>query len=299
MDAPSQPKVLLSPHPRLLGWQEHERLLLLLLGCPLVLLGSCLFHAAATSDASAAVAPWVCSLIGFTAAGPGVVLLLVAGLAHWRARGARQKLGELFEGPWTVDRWSPPRARDLLGAAWVTPLVCGVMSLALLGPFTYVTFEQGSDRLYALLADLIPLGLFGLAGYRFGRAFKYRGGSLSYSGFPLPTSAPIALTYTPPRALRGAGAGVLRCALRCVAQEITVNRERGGKRLVSEELSCEARSFRLSALEETLELEFVLPPGALGTELQGEAIRFYELEVSAEVEGIDYRAVYLLPVYVV
>lgn len=287
--------------PRLAPYDAKDTTCLYLAAGPLLFFGLlCLYETFKPESKLDEVMSWICPLIGVGLAGPGVILVVLGVAIQRRLARVRKSMEELFEGPWLVDRWTPPEARDLLRRGVALPLAIGVFLGVILTPLTFVVLQsgKGKDLGLLLLANLIPLAALGLAAYRAGRGLKYRDGWLRYEELPLSASEPIRLTYRAPDALRAEGAAEeVAFVLRCVEQTFKNTKGRNG--LINTVRHAEERTLKVADLEPEQALEFTLPePARQGTDLHDEQlVRYYELEVSAEAEGIDYRAIYLLPVY--
>lgn len=283
--------------PRLVPHDKSDTSCLYILGGGLVPLGAFICYEALTSSgASDPLMDWVCLLTGFALAGPGLILLALGAVLARRLAHAKKSLGDLFEGAWLVDRWSPPEARDLLRGGIGLPLAIGVFSGLLMVPLTYVVIAADPGAgLLLLVLNLIPLGALGLVGYRLVRGIKFRDGWLRYQELPISAAEPIRLTYHAPAALK-ASVSSIEVVLRRVEQSFK-NEEATGQGVQSEERSALRQSLQVASLEADHVIEFVLPEGAPGTNLHGKRVQFYELELSAEAEGIDYHAIYLLPIY--
>lgn len=307
--------------PRLVPYDSSDGGCLCALSAPLLLVGAlACFWVFSPGWPHSEAGRWGFGSIGIALAAAGVILVGLGVAMARRHSLLKKSLADLFEGPWEVDRWSPPEARDLLRGAAARPLGTGVFLSMVMIPVTVavLTGKGGPDDYLVYLFDLIPLAALCLAAYRVGRVFKYRDGWLRYAEIPLASAAPIRLTYRAPETLRST-ASSLEVVLRCVVQwkankrrepeksveELTLELQSGkrsptprfGSSVVSQELFAERRQLQVSELEAEQALEFTLPEDAPGTTLQGDEVTFYEFEVRAEAKGVDYRAIYLLPIY--
>lgn len=242
---------------------------------------------------------WVLGVLGavFAAAGLGCVLAGIRSVL--RERKLKGDFETYAEEPWTLDRWDPRFAPSLGGSA-LGRLASSIFAIAFLLPFNYFVLlePQRSSPFFAkalvVFFDLFALGLFGYALYLVLRRLKYRDGRLSYPSVPLFIGQPLLLTLQLPRALEGRFEQ-LRCVLRQAEQ---LWEQRGEQSSLSTyELWRDERCFTPEEVQRELTLEFELPPESPTTELHGDRVHFYELEVSAETPGIDYQQLFLLPIY--
>lgn len=160
--------------------------------------------------------------------------------------------------------------------------------------------ERRAFAAWGWAVALVPALLAGApVFFRLARAWKYRGGQVSYEALPLRRSAPITLTFQLPRIL---GAfGELRLVLRCVREEDVTrgagrnaHRERVAWELAREEWVIEeAELGERREVSLRLQLSSELP----ASNLSGESTTYHELQADALAPGLDYHARFLLPVY--
>lgn len=295
---PGHPRTHLNNHPTVGTSSGREGKFFLVFGLPFLLAG--LFACAAGlgligtdgGDAPAAVVFAFGAVFGIVGAG----LMISGARSVLRERALSGRLADYHEQPWLFDGWHPEFARDQVAGVLQPFAVAGFLILFLV-PFNYfVFFREGPLPVkgIVLLFDALALAGVGHAIYRLGRRVKYHDGQLRYRELPLFASQPLRVTLRFPRALEGRFAELvvtLRCAEQCWEQS------GDSKTLVTTEIYREERRFGAGEAHRELALQYELPPGAPGTELHGDRVRFYELEVQAETPGIDYRALYLLPVY--
>ena len=240
--------------------------------------------------------PWVVLCFGLTFAVVGAGMIWVGARSMFRERRLKRSLADYAAEPWLFDGWDPQFARDLL-AGVLQPFAVTIFLALFLGPFNYFVFAKSAPLFVKgmiLLFDLALLASLGHAFYRLGRRVKYRDGRLRYRELPLLATRPMSLTLRMPQALRGRFER-LEVVLRGAEQ--LWEQSGDAKSLMTYETYRDARTFSGQELEGELTLEYTLPEGAQGTVLHGDTVRFYELEITAETPGIDYRALYLLPIY--
>jgi len=247
---------------------------------------------------------WVVTLVGaiFAFPGLGIVLASIRHLAvqarHRRVTAARP------DEPWHADytwpeRWAPDRARDV-----ARPFGAAAFITLFLVPFNYLLFvHETSAPLFAKgimgLFDVVVASIWGYAFYRLGRRIKYAGGRLGYDAFPYLVGQPARVTLHLPKALRGFER--LEYTLRCVEERWETRHSSDGK--TSKTLVAYARYEDAGAVDageidgRELPLELSVPAGAPASALSDREPTYWELDVTAETPGIDYRGLFLLPVY--
>ena len=225
--------------------------------------------------------------------------LVVYGIRSWLLELRRDRdFAAHPDEPWRMDRWHPERAPDLLHNV-LSSLAFAAFAAVFMLPFDYfVFFGDKQTPLFAKamvgLFNLIPLGALTHALYSLGRRLKYGDGHLLLRSVPTLAPDPVEVTLRLPRQLH-ARCEQLTCTFRYCEQRMV----RSGDSSVTRTYSYyeEVRTLGSSELHREVGLRFELPDDAPSTQLQGDTRRFYTLEVEAETPGIDYRALYLLPVY--
>jgi hypothetical protein len=276
-----------------------------LFGLPFLLAGLGIVYAA-VNELGEAHAPWW--VVGFAGGAFALVGAFVtgSGVRDLIRRKAVDRRFDLTEEPWRADfAWDPHRAKDRAARPFAG-FGLATFLLVFLTPFNYwawlspegVCFVQGIVSLF----DVIALAVLGHAFYVLLRCLKYGDGELTYGGIPFTLGQKAHVTFRPPRALRGYE--VLRCTLRCVkeAYEVRGSGDSRSQQVVSYAVYEEERDIPASDVGQSLELTFELPggdsEGDFGpSELSSRPATYWELEIGAETPGIDYKALFLLPVY--
>lgn len=283
----------------------------LVVGLPLALVGGAVTAAVEgllLLPAGAGPLPAWVRLISLPFALLGLLMVVSTSGALLRAGLRRRAAAGSPEEPWLHDRsWHPRRGQDRLGFK-PTSLV----SLALFGLFLfpfhllYLQLASGAGLVVAgavlALFDLLWLGSAVYAAYALLRSLKYRGAELLWPGVPLLVGQTARLTFRLPAALRALpDPPPLVATLRCLSERWqTVRRGDGSSQqlVVTPLHELEQRRSAGEVDEEgQLRLEFEVPPGAPSTQLLGSDLVYWELEVQAETPGIDYRGLFLVPVY--
>jgi len=225
------------------------------------------------------------------------------------ARAARRRaiLARFPERHWMADHpWSEEGTvdsplRKALGLVW--PFF---MFSVFLVPFNYVVFFSSAPSPFFVKAviglfDLVPawVALYGI--YLFLRWAKYGAAFLEFHRFPFFVGEEVKVTFSTTKDI-----GRIRSvsfSLRCIQEEVEEYRAEGRReeRVVAWQLYEDTRTFagegELHPHAEGVPLSFPLPGDVPGTSLSSTPPRYWELEVKADVPGVDFHASFLVPVY--
>jgi hypothetical protein len=154
--------------------------------------------------------------------------------------------------------------------------------------------------LVALLFDLIAVGLVAGGVTLILRRLKYGQGIATFARFPFRVGQQIELHVRAPHSLPQHA--VVTATLRCV-QERYITR-RTSDREEHTNVQC-FELYRDSAPAEmvaaadfrTLRVRFAIPSDAPATDLASRPCRYWEVDVEAVTDGVDYGARFLVPVY--
>ena len=259
-------------------------------------------------DAQRSLPEWL-PLVTLPFAALGVIMIARGLAGTLRDALRRRAVAARPEEPWLHDHpWHERRAQDRLRFR-PGSLVGVVLFAAFLAPFHLVAARHGEGGGLAagicglVFFDLILLGTAGHAVYTLLRSLKYRGAELTWPAVPLLVGRPARLAFKLPPALAAlVDPPRLGFTLRCLTERITTTRQKDGAHSsqtlvvalheVEQHLSADQVDD-----EGKLELELVPPAGAPATDLISHEPIYWELEVKAETPGIDYRSLFLLPVY--
>jgi hypothetical protein len=249
--------------------------------------------------------PWILAMVGVSFAWAGVStsvhgLLGVRRKAHVRRLQARHP-GE----PW---RWDHPwnergthddtlqRARFFFSVA--------VFIFVFLTPFHWIGFVAPRRALpfgiVALLFDAIAVGLLVASAYFVLRRLKYGPGMARFGRFPFRRGSPLELHVEAPRALPQHA--VATATIRCI-QERYVTSGTGEDRTTTVQCFEVFRDTAPAALvgagagSRALRVAFDIPQDAPLTDLASRPCRYWEVDVEAITDGVDYAARFLVPVY--
>lgn len=282
----------------------------ILFGLPFVAMGGSIILASSgvlpVEDSSFLASRLLVGAIGglFFLAGLVVTGSGVAGQLRVARMRRRQR-----ERPWEPWYWDHPwdtRASRVGTVGKTVADVAGMVAVSVfVTPFCIFFFPVG------LIFGLLAAVGWGFVVYRWMQRLKYGGSELQFSRFPYFLGDELDLLLSGSARLRGYTK--LKLTLRCVEEKF----ERRGKSnsvvayaLYEDEQEYAAgeidlgpgppaRLLSFTAEESSpLRLTFRLPSRPdLTTSLSADEPRYWELEVKAEIPGIDYRAVLLIPVF--
>jgi hypothetical protein len=249
--------------------------------------------------------PRILALVGalFALAGASVAAHGVAGVRRM-ARVTRMRAAHPGE-PWRWDHaWDERVTRDDTGARGRHFAVAAMFLFAFLTPFHWIGFFGPRLALpfglVALFFDLIGVGLLVAAGYFVARRLKYGPGVARFGHFPFRRGSTLELHVEAPPALPQHA--LATATLRCV-QERYVTTGSGKDR--STTVQC-FEIYRDTAPAEltgggggrrALRVSFAIPADAPATDLASRPCRYWEVDVEAITDGVDYGVRFLVPVY--
>jgi hypothetical protein len=245
--------------------------------------------------------PWVIAAAGaiFFFAGLFVAVHGVIGTA--RASAVRRRAALHPDEPWRADHpWNPREAR-YSAAAKALKGIPGMLFLCLfLTPFNYIAFfvEEVPWIVAGVIGlfDLLVLLGFGVILYKLAQGLKYGTGRLVLDRFPFFLGGPLEGRFKSGAPIE---AESISLTLRCVQEryETRSSGRNSQSRVVRYELWSESRSVGGGSRVMEFPVSFQLPEGELGTCLADRPPRYWELEVTAKTPGVDYHALFLVPVY--
>jgi len=236
----------------------------------------------------------------------GLFIAVAGGSLAWFAyKGVRlRQLRERASGqsPWLYDfPWDRQGATDGGFKQFIRVLYAISMMSIFLATMQVLMFRHadgpGSSVFLYIIFGLFDIALligFGSAAYLFMRAVKYGTNRVLFHSFPLSPGQDIAVSFVADKRLRNQA---LHAELQCI-QEYYESSGSGNSRtssLVFEQFYAQAGEFRTDG--KVANLTFRLPPDARSTDLVGSPPCYWELEITAKVPGIDYRGIFLIPIY--
>ena len=236
--------------------------------------------------------------------------VLFAGVGLWMiggglrrtvaARRAAHARAEHPDEPWLWDyRWNQREVRT----GGFGPVISGSLGVLFFGlfaaPFNWVGFTQGSVpfAIAAVVIDLLVLAAVGVVLYQLAQWIRYGKSALRFTTFPYFLGSSLDVILPGSRRLRGFSS--LTFTLRCIEESF----ESQGKSNtvvcsgVYEDTQTLTQGSDASLEMDALPVSFRLPDGDYETRLSAHPPRYWELEVKADKPGVDFSAMFLLPVY--
>jgi len=248
----------------------------------------------------------VVGLLGgiFGAAG---LWLCIHGIRGLLRKLRTRRLAELHpDDMWRADyNWSETGASD--GALWkaVKPFLQAAALAVFLAPFNYFVFLRDEAPGFAMaivgLFDLVLVGIIGWGVYLVLRFLKYGPSFLRFKRFPFFLGEMLETELRTPRGYRTFSS--MQITLRCVEERYE---KRGTGRNRSEKVVCYQVWADAITIEgpgaygvdaSLLPVTFELPADGKSTCLAERPPVYWEIEIAADAPGVDYKAVFLVPVY--
>jgi hypothetical protein len=233
---------------------------------------------------------WI--VVGLVTAGWGVVGIIK------RRRGARL-IDEDPDAPWRFDHdWDATGARDHVASGVAGVFVMAVILMVLLVPFNYLAFftKQGRASLI-FVVDVFAVALIGAGFHGSLRSVKCGNSSLRFNAFPFFLGERLSARFFAPDRL--AGFRSMDITLRCVEERLEKYGDSKGNarcyQLYGDSVRIEGAGRDPGDLE--IPIAFDLPADARPTSLSARLPVFWEIEIKADVPGIDYKRTFLVPVY--
>lgn len=235
--------------------------------------------------------------------GPGALLAWqgIRGWLHRRRYAAAGPEGRILaDHPWDMSGDDGGLARRALNALFANLIFAGF-----LGGLHYIFLSEGSstgyDKLFIPIAvlglfDLIVLTTLGYAIYLCVRWLKFRGTGVRFHAFPYVPGVPVQLTFQGGRLL--ANRQGLKAELHCIREfyETTGEGEHRKTSPVTESLFRIADRFSTDGAGRGL-ITLELPANAPSTCLSCTPPIYYEIEIAADLPGVDYHGQFLVPIY--
>lgn len=243
---------------------------------------------------------------------PAWVLLAVSvmfgGAGAWLAAGgvrelvarvtARRRRAALPGQAWLVDyAWERDGGRDRAPGELKPALTMAVAFALFAAVFSWAGFGGAGGFAFRIAAVLLLAGTaaFAANAARLAwRALRWGRSRLRFADFPMAPgrTATLILDDVAP----AARAVPLRATLRCIQERWETHRTgRSRNEMQVAQWAVWQAECEVPAGARTV--EFVLPPDAPGTSLATRPARYWELELEARVPGVDYRGLFLVPVY--
>ena len=248
---------------------------------------------------------WILAMMGglFALAGLSSTIHGIRCMAR-RARVRRLRAAHPGE-PWLWDHaWNDRVAFDDTTARARQFFVASVFFFLFLMPFHWIGFfvpKAGFPfAVVALLFDVIAIGLLATSGYLFLRRLKYGRAVAALGQFPFRRGSTLDLHVQVPRALPQHA--VPAATLRCIQERYVTTGTGKNKHLTVEcrEIyrdTAQVDVVASSGGQRAIRVRFEIPADAPATDLSSRPCRYWELDVEAPTDGVDYAARFLVPVY--
>jgi hypothetical protein len=249
--------------------------------------------------------PWALAVIFFV---PGLFLFSTGVRSLFEGQRTRRLREQHPTEPWLAEgEWDPegttdrPRTTLLAQVSWLAFLS------VFLTPFNYFVFVQPRDpggvpfwvRGLVVLFDLIPLLMIVGILTTLWHAARYGRSHLRFGAFPFHLGGTLDVRFSTRRPI--GSFEKMTFTLRCVEERTEVRRTSKGTstQTVCDQVWADERVFESSwALQDgEVPVSFRLPEGDYGTRLALAPARYWELEVAAVTPGLDFGAVFPVPVY--
>ncbi|HUF26740.1 MAG TPA: hypothetical protein VMM18_07140 [Gemmatimonadaceae bacterium] len=264
------------------------------------------FAASGGMQTSPGVPSWLIASVGavFVLAGSSLIVHGIAGVRRRRTAGRLR--AENAAEPWVWDhRWHAYGSRDdsmrsIARALWFT-----VFLAIFLIPFNWLSYFSAERpvpfQIVTAVFDMILVGMVVWVAYLLARRTKFGESVLRFRRFPFFIGDAVEVSL--PRQGHLARFDELEATLRCVVERYEQRgsgKDRSAK-VVCYEVWAERRASepgdgRQSTSRE-LTWRFDVPAGLPPTALSERPPVYWELEVRAEMPGVDYAATFLVPVY--
>jgi hypothetical protein len=249
--------------------------------------------------------PWLLAMVSglFAVVGLSVAIHGIRGVQRM-VRVTRLRAAHPGE-PWRWDHpWNERVAHDDTVGRARHFFVVAMFVFAVLTPFHWIGFFGPRLALpfglFALLFDAIGVGLLAAAGYFVLRRVKYGRGVALFTSFPFRRGAKLELHVEAPPALPQHA--LPTATLRCI-QERYVTSGTGEDRSTTVECfelyrdTAPAELVGAGGGRRALRVTFPIPGDAPTTDLASRPCRYWEVDVEAITDGVDYGARFLVPVY--
>jgi hypothetical protein len=249
---------------------------------------------------------WAVAVIFFV---PGAFVFLNGFKGLFDAARLKRVREEHPNEPWLVEYdWNPEGISADSRASVLSQVLVLAFLLVFLAPFNYfVFFSPDSASEVPLLArgliaffDLIPvLVLWGIVTTLWHKA-KYGQPRLAFGSFPFHLGGPLSARFSTRRAI--GEFKKMSFTLHCVEERTEIYRTT--RRSTSTRTTCEQIWTDELVLDQPgalyegeFPISFKLPDGDYGSRFVDAPARYWELEVKADTPGLDFGALFLLPVY--
>lgn len=249
---------------------------------------------------------WFMFLFGlaFGAVGFGLIVHGFRGVARERRR--ERLLARNPEEPWFADHpWNPRFSMDANLHKLLGYTLGSAFAVAAIGLITWLTFSDPNVsawvRYLILGIDLIVFLYPVYTAVIWMRYFSHGRSKVVFESFPLFLGERARLRLM---TLRPMGADKIKFTLRCIQEEYETIQDEEGQRttIIYYQLYSDSIEIAVDPMNRNrsldVQVEFDLPSdGSLTSRLGYRPPRYWELEATADLPGVDYEATFYLPVY--
>ena len=236
---------------------------------------------------------------------PGFLVFIQGIIGSFKQARKRRLRQQHPDQPWLGDyEWNEREVRDDSLRSIRNSFLFFIFLGFFLVPFNWFWYQEKSHPVLIIvvgLFDLLEVFLFFRVIYLVLRFLKYGRSYLRFSRFPFFLGETIDFQFGTTRDIRDYED--MKFTLRCI-EEQTETRGSGNNRstqVVSYQIYAEEQSFGEGdhrQMRGEIEVSFPLPDApTYNTSLSSLPLKYWEVEVSAKTPGIDYAAVFLVPVY--
>ncbi len=229
------------------------------------------------------------------------LIIFIKGIRSWLNKRERIALAKQYRQPWFLDYpWDPKGIHDRTGKIWMRSLFAVIILSMIITPLNWYAFAQGTIQfglllIAAIFFDLIMLVALWSLCYYILYAAKYGSSYISFSKFPFFPGDKMKVSFSPNRF------SVLDCTMRFVKEVLEKEYPSDDeKTIICYELYCEQRQIQTSPKFTKVPISFDIPETSpvWDNQLNGtKSIYYWELEIEAEQQGVDFSTSFLLPVY--
>ena len=237
-------------------------------------------------------------------AGVGPIVYGLWGILDLLRRRQSQR-GHLNE-PWHIDHpWDRSGSTDevfqkALGPLLFTGFMAAFLVPFICGPFLF-TDALAIATAIAVICSIPIAALIGYSVYLMMRYFKYGTTTLRFRRFPFFLGETLDVELI---ASYGIGAfDSLGITLRCIQEEVQTITRLIYKRVLVNHYQVYADTIRFDragvyeAGSSPVPISFPLPANGPTTRLSARSPTYWQIEIKADTPGVDYKAVFLVPVY--
>jgi succinate dehydrogenase hydrophobic anchor subunit len=258
---------------------------------------------------------WLGAFVATFVASGALALLVHGSLGLRRIARVRRRRAVHPSEPWRWDyEWDERQSRDDDTARRTRLFIgLGIGFLIMFAPWHWIAFAGNGHApalwilrtlpfsLAALLFDLIAVSLIARGARLIIRRLKYGQGVATFARFPFRTGEQLELHVQVPSSLRQHA--VVTATLRCVQERYVTTRASDGDTRTNVQCfelyrdSVRAEPVGSGGDGRALRVRFGIPADVPVTDLASRPCRYWEVDVEAGTDGVDYGARFLVPVY--